>query len=122
MRKHRESKEAEYANFLSHTGLESKSLHNVNFFEIHDFNDENLKNYDGFFIGGFSDDPSDTIELTEEFYPFIHSFEKILNRAITEKKPGLLSCGGFMIASVLLGGKIAIDTSMQEFDILLLED
>ncbi len=118
MRKHQGSEKAEYQNFLGHSGLNTGQLNAINLFEEPNFSEKHLDNYDGFFIGGFSDDPNDSLALTEEYFPFLGAFEQILNYAISIRKPGLLSCGGFMIASVLLGGEICLDESMQELDIL----
>lgn len=118
MRKHQGSEKAEYQNFLGHSSLNTGQLNAINLFEEPNFSEKHLDNYDGFFIGGFSDDPNDSLALTEEYFPFLGAFEQILNYAISIRKPGLLSCGGFMIASVLLGGEICLDESMQELDIL----
>lgn len=118
MRKNVSVAEIEYDNYLHHTGLSGDQLLAVNMYTFPRMADLSMEDFDGFLVGGLSDDPRDKIDVTIEQYPFLESFKKLLFQAAELKKPGILSCGGFMLGSVLLGGQITLDNSMNEMDIL----
>ena len=118
MRKDPEVCVPEYQNFLEHTRLKKNHLYAINLCEHPNLDPGILDRYDAFLIGGYSDDPSDRLDLDVVTYPFIKSLNSLLKYAVAIKKPGLLSCGGFMLASVLLGGELTLDRAMKEMDIL----
>ena len=118
MRINKDIERTEYRNFLNHLQVDQSLLDSVNLFDQPNWDAAQLKGYSGFLIGGLSDDPADSIELEEEHYPFLHAFDQILQTAIKFQIPGLLSCGGFMIATVLLGGEIALNKDLEEMDIV----
>ena len=118
MRKDPEVCLPEYAQFIKHTGLREHQLEAVNLYETPDWDVSKLKEYRGFLVGGLSDDPSDRIEVTVEIYPFIKTLKAILLEAIRIRVPGVLSCGGFMLASELLGGRLTLDQEYREMGIV----
>ena len=120
MRKSEETAKAEYDNFILRTGLGPANLTGLNLYVEPNWDANRLAEYDAFIIGGISDDPSHSLELTMDYYPFLNTFRDILSKALETKTPGLLSCGGFMLGSVLLGGEIALDPIRKEMDIVQL--
>ena len=118
MRKDPEVCLPEYAQFIKHTGLPEHQLDAVNLYATPNWDVSKLKEYRAFLVGGLSDDPSDRIEVTVEIYPFIETLRALLNEAIRIKVPGMLSCGGFMLASELLGGRLTLDEEYREMGIV----
>lgn len=109
---------AERKEFVFFSGLREDQITTWDVFRNPDFNPGLLDSYDGLFVGGLSDDASDQLELPVVFQPFLSSLNGLMLRAINKKIPALLSCGGFMLASTLLGGKVAIDPSQAELDVV----
>lgn len=118
MRKNIEVAQIEYDNFLFHCMIDPHELTSLNLYHQPHFSSDILNSYDAFFVGGLSDDPVGHIDISSYQYPFLDSLKGLLDYAVKIKKPGLLSCGGFMIGTVLLGGRITMDERMGEMDIL----
>ncbi len=118
MRKDPQICRPEYENFMEHCGLPPDQLTGINLHEQPILNPTILDDYDAFLVGGYSDDPDNRLDLDLISYPFINTFDTLLQHAIKTKKPGLLSCGGFMMASSLLGGTLTLDPTLSEMDIL----
>ena len=108
----------ERLNFLEHTGLYASQVDSINLCNEPKFDHQVLEEYDAFLVGGFSDDPPNYVGIESSIYPFIGALESLINLAIENRVPGILSCGGFMFASVLLGGKLTLDRGRREMDIV----
>ena len=116
---------AEKAGFVSLSGLSDHNFVVLDVFREPDFTSAILDDFDAFMIGGLSDDPSDSLEIPEYFNPWIDNLFALMKYAIKIKKPGLLSCGGFMLASIMLGAEVLIDPDQQElgiYDIFLTDE
>ncbi len=118
MRKDDKACTSEYETFLHHSGLTEDQLTSLNLFHLDKIDVSILDEHDAFILGGYSDDPSDTLVIDEATYPFIGALDQLLQKAIQDRKPALLSCGGFMLSSVLLGGQLTLDRDMHEMDIV----
>ena len=116
---------AERRGFVQLSGLEDDQFTLLDVFRQTTFPPSILDDYDAMIIGGLSDDPSDQIGISPEVFPFIESLHALIRYAIQIRKPALLSCGGFMIASVTLGGKVVLDKKRAElgvYDLLLTQE
>ena len=118
MRKSEEIILQERANFLFHSQLTESELISFDLYTNPIFQPEIIDEFKGFFVGGVSDDPSDDLSIGKKYFPFIDSFYEMIKYSLDISKPGLLSCGGFMLVSALLGGKLTLDPALQELDIL----
>ena len=105
---------AERSDFVSSSGLADHQFKSLDVFREASFSPEILDEYDALFIGGISDDRSDSLKLAVSDFPFIPSLKRLIQYAADQSFPSLLSCGGFMIASSVLGGKIEIRPEYQE--------
>lgn len=103
--------------FIELSPLSQDQWHTLDVFRNPDFDPSILDKYDAFMIGGLSDDHSDSIQLPENFSPWIDNLYNLMAYAIKIKKPGMLSCGGFMLASEMLGSEIVIDPAQQELGV-----
>ena len=112
---------AERRGFVELSGLEPRQLETLDVYRRPQFAPEIIDPYDAVIIGGLSDDPSDSVAMTQEQFPFIDSLRALIRYAVRQKKPGLLSCGGFMIASVELGAEVVIDPERAELGIVTIE-
>ncbi|MBT8220991.1 MAG: hypothetical protein KJP00_14270 [Bacteroidia bacterium] len=110
----------ERAGFVASSGLAERHWETLDVFRNPDFQPAVLDNYDAFVIGGLSDDPSDTTEMPPFFEPWLQNLFRLMQYGIEIKKPGLLSCGGFMLASHMLGAEIVIDPDQRELGIYTL--
>lgn len=114
----------ERRSFVALSGLRDEQFVELDVFRRTTFPPQVIDPYDGLVIGGLSDDPSDSIEMSPDIFPFIESLQGLMLYAIKTRKPSLLSCGGFMVASVALGGAIVLDPARAElgvYDIHLTE-
>lgn len=114
----------ERRSFVSLSGLKDEHFTTFDVFRQPTFPPQIIDPYDAIIIGGLSDDPSDVIEMPPSIFPFIENLQALMLYAIQKRKPSLLSCGGFMIASVALGSSITIDPALSElgvYDIHLTE-
>ena len=118
LRKDREALPAEQKGFVSLSGLREDQFEILDVYREPGFPAGIIDRYDGIMVGGLSDDPSNSTEVSPRIFPFLESFHALLSRMVELNKPGLLSCGGFMLASVLLGGRIAIDPGKSELGIV----
>ena len=109
---------AEYKNFIDHLQIGDNQIKAINLYENPKVDADIISEYDGLLVGGLSDDPNDSIAINNEIFPFLDSLELILDKAIDHQIPSLLSCGGFMIASVLLGGTLTLDKEYSEMNII----
>ena len=117
--------QAELEGFVNFSGLQADQFTSLDVFREPDFNPGILDRFDGFMIGGLSDDPSDSTEIPLSFLPWIHHLFDLMQYGISQRKPALLSCGGFMLASQMLGAPVVIDADQQEmgvYDIYLTEE
>ncbi len=112
----------ERENFLQFLRISSDQLDTLDLYRTPRFDPAIIDQYDGFFMGGLSDDPSNSAVIDEEIFPFLQGLGDLLNRAEEKNIPGLLSCGGFMLGSHLLGAKVILDPEQFEmgvYDIFL---
>lgn len=107
----------ERAGFVGLSGLEERQFTTLDVFRQPQFSPSMLDDYDALLIGGLSDDPSDSVELPRGRFPFIDNLQAMIRYAIQVKKPSLLSCGGFMVASEVLGASIIIDPGRAELGV-----
>lgn len=103
--------------FVKLVEIEDHQWSTLDVFRNPNFSPELLDDYDAFMIGGLSADPSDSIEIPESFSPWIDNLYNLMRYALRIKKPGMLSCGGFMLASMMLGAEIVIDPEQQELGV-----
>ena len=118
MRKDVKVAQSEYDNFVEFSGLHPSQLKAQNLYIEPKIEEKILREYDGFLIGGLSDDPSDSLVINSHYFPFIDDLENLLRFAVEHRIPGILSCGGFMLGTKLLGGSLTLEPSRQEMDIL----
>ncbi len=104
----------ERQSFTSLSDLAEEQWITLDVYRDPDFKPAILDQYDAFMIGGLSDDPSDTTEYPSHFTPWIENLHDLMKYAIKIKKPGMLSCGGFMLASRMLGAEIVTDENQRE--------
>lgn len=109
---------AERVEFVQFSGLGEHQIITLDVFRDPDFSPAIVDDFDALFIGGLSDDRSDQVELPDAFQPFLPNLNDLILRAIQQKVPALLSCGGFMLASMLLGAKVVIDPGQAELDVV----
>jgi len=112
-----EALKPERKSFVELSGLTDEHFHTLDVYRKPFFDPQIIDSYDAMIIGGMSDDPSDTLELSEDQFPFMASLNALIGYAIQIRKPSLLSCGGFMIASAALGGEIAIVPEYNELGV-----
>ncbi len=113
---------AERNEFVRLSQLRANQIFTLDVFRNPDFSAHLIDGYDALMIGGLSDDDSDQIELPSFFDPFLDNLRTLMQRAIDRRIPSLLSCGGFMLASDLVGAKVVIDPLQAElgmYDIML---
>ncbi len=108
---------AERKEFVHFSGLVEEQITTLDVFRAPDFQPGIIDGYDALMMGGLSDDSSDEVELPDIFHPFIENLNGLMLRAIERKIPSLLSCGGFMLASMLLGADVVIDPEQYEVGI-----
>jgi len=118
IRKDRSMTEAERSEFILFSGLHESQFLTLDVFRNPDFTVDLLEQVDALMIGGLSDDDNDQIALPDSFTPFITNLNNLMSRAIELKIPSLLSCGGFMLASMLLGAKVVVDPTQKELDVV----
>ncbi|MCB0668283.1 MAG: hypothetical protein KDC80_20795 [Saprospiraceae bacterium] len=109
---------AERMEFVSFSGLGEHQIITLDVFRDPDFSPLIVDDFDALFIGGLSDDRSDQVELPATFQSFLSNLNDLILRAIHQKVPALLSCGGFMLASMLLGAKVVVDPGQAELDVV----
>ncbi|HKK76689.1 MAG TPA: hypothetical protein VJ953_16550 [Saprospiraceae bacterium] len=100
------SRLAEQEEYLRYTGLSTDQIDFIDLFEHPRVPAERLLDYDCLMVGGISRDVATELTWPVERFPFIHDLYAIFRLAITQKVPSLLSCGGFVIAGTMLGGKM----------------
>ena len=81
----------ERRSFVSLSGLGDKHFTTFDVFRQPVFSPQVIDPYDAIIIGGLSDDPSDTVEMPPQVFPFIESLQALMLYAIQVKKPSLLS-------------------------------
>ena len=111
---------AERNNFLQHSRLKENQLISFDVYRDPTFEAKMIKDFNGFFVGGLSDDPANDLTINAEIFPFLTSFNGMLDFARLEKIPGFLSCGGFMLAIHHWGSKISMDPKKQEMGVYTL--
>lgn len=121
MRKDQSALLPERRSFVSLSGLDDRQFTTLDVFRRPDFSPRIIDLYDAIIIGGLSDDPSDSVEMPPHLFPFIENLQALMLYAIQKKKPSLLSCGGFMIASVVLGSSITLDPALAELGVYDIE-
>ena len=113
---------AERHEFVKLSQLQEDQITTLDVFRHPEFAPDLVDQYDALLIGGLSDDDSEQIALPDAFDPFIQQLMALMQRAIDRKIPSLLSCGGFMLASELVGARVVIDPAQAElgmYDITL---
>lgn len=100
------SRLTEREEYLRYTGLSGEQIDFIDLFEQPEVAAERLLDYDCLMVGGISRDVSTELSWPEARFPFIHHLYAIFQLAIAKKIPSLLSCGGFVIAGTMLGGKM----------------
>ncbi len=113
---------AERHEFVKLSQLQEDQITSLDVFRHPDFAPDLVDQYDALMIGGLSDDDCEKIALPDFFDPFIDSLMALMQRAIDRRIPSLLSCGGFMLASELVGARVVIDPDQAElgmYDITL---
>lgn len=121
MRKDLSALAPERRSFVSLSGLDERQFTTLDVFRRPDFSPRIIDPYDAIIIGGLSDDPSDSVEMPPSVFPFIENLQALMLYAIQIRKPSLLSCGGFMIASVALGSSITLDPAFAELGVYDIE-
>ncbi len=117
IRRDRTQLAAERRGFVEHSGLEDHHFTTLDVFRQPDFAPSIIEDYDAIMVGGLSDDASDAIALPSFFDPFIDNLYQLLDHTLAVQKPALLSCGGFMLASMMMGGEVVIDPSLAELGV-----
>lgn len=112
MRKDKNVLEEERSEFVSLGNLSDTVV--LDCFGDPSFKPNMVDNYDAIFIGGMSDDPSDSVELTKELFPFIDNLKSLVLYCVEQGKPTFASCGGFQIAAEALGGSVVLDKENAE--------
>lgn len=107
----------ERAGFLRFSGLAAHQVDSLDVFRSPHFSPQILSAYDMLWVGGLSDDPSDRVGLSAADFPFLPALTELIHYAIDSRLPALLSCGGFMIASQILGAEVAIAPQHAELGI-----
>jgi GMP synthase (glutamine-hydrolysing) len=107
----------ERAGFIELSGLAGRQVTTLDVYRQPQFSPSILEEYDALMIGGLSDDPSDSLQLPRERFPFLENLQMLIRQAVHLKKPSLLSCGGFMIASEILGASVVIDPAREELGV-----
>lgn len=102
------SRFVEQDEFLRYAGLPAAQMTFIDLFETPDFPPEELSHFDLFFVGGISRDIPTEPSWPEQRFPFIRNLHGLFRRAIDERVPALLSCGGFAIAGDMLGAQTLI--------------
>ena len=108
---------SERRDFLECSHLSEEQLETLDVFRRPDFSPHIIDDYDAMMIGGLSDDDSDQIALPSFFNPILEPMFSLMQRAIEKKIPSLLSCGGFMLASDLVGARVIIDPDQSELGV-----
>lgn len=108
---------AERKEFVKFSGLKEEQIITLDVFRNPYFKPGIIDDFDALMIGGLSDDDSTKIKLPDSFLPFTRSLNDLIFRAIDKKIPSLLSCGGFMIASMILGAEVIIDPDKEEMGV-----
>jgi len=108
---------AEREEFVKFSGLREEQIVTLDVFRNPYFKPGIIDDFDALMIGGLSDDDSTKIKLPDSFLPFNHSLNALIFRAIDKKIPSLLSCGGFMLASMILGAEVIIDPDKEEMGV-----
>lgn len=108
---------AERKEFVHFSGLTEEQITTLDVFRDPDFEPQMVDDFNALMIGGLSDDDSNELELPATFSPFIENLNSLMLRAIDRRIPSLLSCGGFMLGSMLLGAKVVIDPEQSEVGI-----
>lgn len=99
------SREVEQQEYLEYTDLPQGQMDFIDLFDEPGFPPERLLTYDLLFIGGISRDKPSELSWPAHRFPFIHNLRRLMQLAIEEKVPSLLSCGGFAIAGDMLGAR-----------------
>ena len=121
MRKDPRALAPERRSFVSLSGLDDRQFTTLDVFRRPGFSPKIIDPYDAIIIGGLSDDPSHSVEMPPCVFPFIENLQALMLYAIRTRKPSLLSCGGFMIASVALGSPITLDPAFAELGVYDIE-
>lgn len=108
---------AERNGFVEFSGLRDAQFTTLDVYRTPRFSPNLILEFDALMIGGLSDDHSDLVELPAHFNPFIDNLYDLMRLAIDKKIPSLLSCGGFMLASMMLGAKVVIDPDQAELGV-----
>jgi len=104
----------ERAEFVHFSELKEEKVYTLDVFKNPAFPVSMIDDYDALMIGGLSDDLSNDIMLPDFFEPFLANLHHLMLHAIEKKIPSLLSCGGFMLASSMLGASVVIDPDQSE--------
>lgn len=108
---------SEKEGFVRLSGLTHLHFDTLDVYREPNFHPTIISQYDAIIIGGMSDDPDDAIELDVTQFPFIPALKDLIQHAIQYQIPSLLSCGGFMIASLALGGTVSKDPLREELGV-----
>ncbi|MDH3650232.1 MAG: hypothetical protein OEQ53_11145 [Saprospiraceae bacterium] len=100
--------------FVDFSGLKEDQITTLDVFKYPDFPASLVEDYDALMMGGLSDDASDRIALPHSFHPIIDNLNGLMQQSIERQIPSLLSCGGFMLASLMLGARVIIDPDQAE--------
>jgi GMP synthase (glutamine-hydrolysing) len=109
--------QAERNGFVEFSGLSEDQFITLDVYRNPAFSPDMALDYDALMIGGLSDDHSHIVDLPSHFVPFIDNVYALMKRAIDIKMPSLLSCGGFMLASMMLGANVVIDPEQAELGV-----
>lgn len=111
------SRSLEQQEYLQYAGLAPDQAHFVDLFDEPDFEPRRLLDHDLLFIGGISRDRADELHWPESRFPFIRNLFALMELAIEERVPALLSCGGFAIAGDMLGARTLARTENFELGV-----
>jgi len=112
MRKDKAVLEEERREFVSLGSLKDAEV--LDCFDTPDFSADRAQDFDAVFIGGMSDDPSDSVELTVDIFPFIDNLKQLIQYCVDHSIPTFASCGGFQIAAEVIGGEVIVDKEHKE--------
>ncbi len=107
-------REEEYQSFLRYCGLQEDELDVLNVFDTPSFGPDAIAGYDALLVGG----ASEASVLEPHNYPFVPDCVALLQHCIEIDFPVFVSCFGFQLAVLALGGDIIRDTGAFEMGTL----
>ena len=113
--------EREFQGFSRHADIPEECISILNLAYPEAFHPDILDDYQALFIGMLPEDYCAGYLPMEEQLPFLPELGYLIRRAIDLRLPCFLSSGGFTLASIVLGGKVALIPSQIEFGVFPVE-